>query len=104
MKQNPGDANLSIDELRDMINNEDYNIVMKKLMRYSKNVIGTNVYWSDVKEKLKATIIQTGTPTIFWTLSMADFHRPDIHDLFFTDDENSEDFRQNIINNPHLVG
>jgi len=37
----------------------------------------------DVKEKLKATITQMGTPTIFWTLSMAGFHWPDIHDLFF---------------------
>ena len=108
LKQNPGDANLSIDELRDMIINEDYNIVMKKLMRYSKNVTGTNAYWCDVKDKLKATIIQMGTPTIFWTLSMADFHWPDIHDLFFTnddddDDERSANFRQNIIDNPHIV-
>ena len=44
-----------------------------------------------------------GTLTIFCTFSMADFHWPDIHDLFFTDRENSTDLRQNIINNPHIV-
>ena len=53
------------------------NIIMKKLLRYSKHVSGTNAYWSEVKEKLKATITQMGTPTIFWTLSMADFHWSD---------------------------
>ncbi|XP_066929609.1 uncharacterized protein [Clytia hemisphaerica] len=103
IKQNPGDANLSIDELQDMINNNNYSFVMKKLQRYSKNVTGTNAYWYDVKEKLKATITQMGTPTIFWTLSMADFHWPDIHDLFTSEESESTDFRQNIIDNPHIV-
>lgn len=92
---------MTLDELRDMMLNEDYNVVMKKLIRYSKNVTGTNAYWCDVREKFKATIVQMGTPTIFWTLSMADFHWPDIHDLFFED--GSTDYRQNIIDNPHVV-
>ena len=44
-----------------------------------------------------------GTPSIFWTLSMADFHWPDIHDLFSINEDDSNDFRQNIIDNPHIV-
>ena len=54
IKQNPGEANLSIEELQDLVRDNDYYVVMKKLQRYSKNVTGTNAYWSDVKEKLKA--------------------------------------------------
>ena len=73
IKQNPGEADMNLDDLRDLVRNNDYQFVMKKLQRYSKNVTGTNAYWFDVKEKLKATITQMGTPTIFWTLSMADF-------------------------------
>jgi len=84
-----------------MIVNEDYGFVMKKLTRYSKNITGTNAYWSDVKEKLKTTITQMGTPTIFWTLSMADFHWPDIHDLFKNKD-NSTDLRQTLLTTPIL--
>ena len=104
IKQNPGEANMSIEDLQDLVRDNDHYVVMKKLQRYSKNVTGTNAYWCDVKEKLKATITQMGTPTIFWTLSMADFHWPDIHDLFFSNDESeSADFRQNIVDNPHIV-
>jgi len=33
---------------------------------------------------------------------MADFHWPDIHDLF-ANEHDPTDFRQNIINNPHIV-
>ncbi|XP_066932700.1 uncharacterized protein [Clytia hemisphaerica] len=104
IKQNPGEANLSIEDLQDLVRDNDHYVVMKKLQRYSKNVTGTNAYWCDVKEKLKATITQMGTPTIFWTLSMADFHWPDIHDLFSSNDESEyADFRQNIVDNPHIV-
>ncbi|XP_066914869.1 uncharacterized protein [Clytia hemisphaerica] len=104
IKQNPGEANLSIEDLQDLVRDNDHYVVMKKLQRYSKNVTGTNAYWCDVKEKLKATITQMGTPTIFWTLSMADFHWPDIHDLFSSNGESeSADFRQNIVDNPHIV-
>ncbi|XP_066915540.1 uncharacterized protein [Clytia hemisphaerica] len=103
IKQNPGEANLSVEELCDLVRDNDHYVVMKKLQRYSKNVTGTNAYWCDVKEKLKATITQMGTPTIFWTLSMADFHWPDIHDLFLSNESENTDFRQNIIDNPHIV-
>ena len=82
----------------------DFNSVMKKLMRYTKNVTGTNAYWNDEKGKLRATITQVCAPTIFWTLSIAEFHWPEIHSLL-SDDEvvDPKTLRENIINNPHLV-
>ena len=78
-------------------NKGDYKIIARKLSdELHLNVIGHII--------IKATITQMGTPTIFWTLSMADFHWPDIHDLFSSNDESeSADFRQNIIDNPHIV-
>ena len=82
MKQNPEDQLLSIHEMQDMLNSGDYSHVMKKLMHYAKNVTGTNAYWNQVKEQLKATITQVGPPTIFWTLSCAEFHWPEFHALF----------------------
>ena len=101
LKQNPGEANLTLGELQEMIS---YNTVMKKLLRYAKNITGTNAYWNHAKEQLKATINQVGAPTIFWTLSCAEFHWPVYHALFTKDeDANSSSLRKDIINNPRLI-
>ena len=81
IKQNPSDANLTLNELQEIVQSGTHEIIMRKLLRYAKNISGTNAYWHDVKEQLKATIIQAGTPTIFWTLSCADFHWPEFHSL-----------------------
>ena len=87
-----------------MVRTGTFDSVIRKLLRYTKNVTGTNAYWNDIKGKLKATINQVGAPTIFWTLSCAEFHWPEFHSLF-SDDEVSEPetLRMNIINNPHLL-
>ncbi|XP_066921730.1 uncharacterized protein [Clytia hemisphaerica] len=104
LKQNPGEANLTINELQDMVREGSHATIMKKLMRYAKNVTGTNAYWNQAKEELKATISQVGSPTIFWTLSCAEFHWPEYHALFSNDNDSSSDtLRENIINNPHLI-
>ena len=104
LKQNPGEANLNIDELQEMMRDGTYNTVMKKLYRYAKNVTGTNAYWNQAKEQLKATINQVGAPTIFWTPSCTEFHWQEYHALFSTDDKVDPNIlRENIINNPHLI-
>lgn len=100
MKQNPEDTTLTLDELRQMVQDGSYSVIMKKILRYAKNV--------SVKEQLKATISQVGTPTIFWTLSMTDFHLSDIHDLLSENVDcggnlSSDVARRNIIENPHIV-
>ena len=67
IKKNFGQRLMTIEELRDMLQSGDYGQVMNKLMYYSKNVTGTNSYWYQAKEQLKATLNQIGSPTIFWT-------------------------------------
>ena len=77
---------------------------MSKLMHYAKNVSGTNAYWNRAKDDLKAIITQVGAPTIFWTLSCAEFHWPEFHNLFSDNGETSDSERRaNVINNPHLL-
>ena len=44
IKQNLGEANLTIDELRAMLTSNEYPKIMSKLMHYAKNVTGTNAY------------------------------------------------------------
>ncbi len=85
-----------------MAQSGSYSTIMSKLMHYAKNVTGTNAYWNHVKEDLKATITQVGAPTIFWTLSCADFHWPEFHSMLSDESENNN-FRDNVLNNPHIL-
>ena len=104
LKQNPTEANLTIDNLKPMITSDSYESLISKLMHYAKNVCGTNAYWNRAKDDLKAIITQVGAPTIFWTLSCAEFHWPEFHDLFNNANNLSDaQCRENVINNPHLL-
>ncbi|XP_065061670.1 LOW QUALITY PROTEIN: uncharacterized protein LOC135688681 [Rhopilema esculentum] len=74
---------------------------MSKLLNYAKNISGTNAYWNQKKQNLQSIIEQKGPPTIFWTLSCADFHWPEFHSLF-GENLQSSNFRSNVLNNPHI--
>ena len=98
LKQNPGESN-SLQNLKDIVAANNHKAVMKILMRYAKNVLGTNA-----KQDLKAIISHMGAPTIFWTLSCAEMHWPDFHSLLSIENNSDNDhIRQNIIDNPHLI-
>ena len=82
LKQNPGESHMSVEELKAMLNSNSYSVIMSKLMHYAKNVTWSDAYWHKAKDDLKATISQVGPPTIFFTLSCAEYHWPEFHDLF----------------------
>ena len=105
LKQNPSEAHLTIDELREMAASNNSAVFMSKVSRYIANIAGTNAYWSKVREELKAIITNVGAPTLFFTFSSADMHWPELHALFGvnTDNNTSAIRRQNVINNPHIV-
>lgn len=87
-----------------MLHSQTYGSLMSKLMHYVKNVSGTNAYWSRAKDDLKTIITQVGAPTIFWTLSCAEFHWPEFHRLFNSKgDPLDSEHRKNVIDNPHLL-
>jgi len=56
LKQNPGDAKLTVEQLQQMLQSNNYSTLMSKLMHYTKNVTGSNSYWHKAKEDLRATI------------------------------------------------
>ena len=110
MKQNPGEAHLTIDELREMANSGNANLFMSKVSRYVGNIASTYAYWNRVRDELKAIVANVGAPTLFFTFSSADMHWPELHALLKTSNDSedtinlsSEDRRQNVINNPHVV-
>lgn len=105
LKQNPGEAHLTIDELREMAANDNSSLFMLKVSRYVANIPGTNAYWYKVREELKAIVSNKGAPTFFFTFSSADMHWPELHDLIGRnyEDTSNEEKRQNVINNPQIV-
>lgn len=105
LKQNPGDSHLSVQQLKQMLTSNTYSTFMSKLMHYSKNVTGSTGYWNKAKEDLKATITQVGPPTIFFTLSCAEYHWPEFHNLFTTNLEEltPNQRQQHVIQNPHIL-
>ena len=52
-----------------------------KIVHCVRTVHGTRPYWFMEAAKLKDMIEQIGTPTLFYTLSMADLSWPDLHCL-----------------------
>ena len=57
LKQNPGEAHLTIDELCEMAGSSNSAAFMSKVSRYVSNIAGTNAYWYKVREELKAIIM-----------------------------------------------
>ena len=105
LKQNPGEAHLTIDERREMAVSNNSAAFITKVSRYVANIPGTNAYWHKVEEDFKAIISNVGAPTLFFTFSSADMHWPELHALFGenSDTTTSDERRQNVINNTHIV-
>lgn len=105
LKQNPGESHMSVEELKEMLHSNSYSVVMSKLMCYAKNITGSDAYWHKAKDDLKATISQVGPPTIFFTLSCAEYHWPEFHDLF--ENKNVEELspcerQSHVFQNPYI--
>ena len=107
LKQNPGEAHLTIDELREMAWSGNSAFFMSKVSRYIGNTAGTNAYWNKVKEELKAIITNVGAPTLLLTFSSVDMHWPELHALFgentCVNATSERQRRQSVIDNPHIV-
>jgi len=103
VKRNPGDVDFSLDEFNEMVRSNSHNL-MNKIFYYTKELTGSNSYWNRVRQELRSTIEQVGAPTIFFTLSMAEFHWPDLRQLFsLSEDASSEVLANMIKENPHII-
>lgn len=106
LHHNPGDANLTIEELRAMVGNLSSEHLMKRLQRYASKVQGSNQYWYQRYQELRALLDQKGPPTFFWTVSSADTYWPELHNLMMhpSGAQLTHQMRvQAVINNPHIT-
>ena len=73
LKQNPGEAHLTV-ELQQMAADNNTNVFVSKLSRYLSNITGSNAYWHKAKEDLKAIISHVGAPTFFQHQARGSIH------------------------------
>lgn len=105
LQQHPGDANLTIDDLRAMVNTMSAQQLMTKLHHYASKVQGSSQYWYQRHQELKCLLEQMGPPTFFWTVSSADNHWPDLHRLLphSSTSLSQAEKRQAVIDCPHMT-
>ena len=108
LRQNPNDANLTISELKSIINSGNSMQLLQRMSAYSSNVTGCDSYWHKRRCELEATFEQKPPATVFFTFSYADNHWNDLHRLmpqYFGNDNTIKDQSkyQDVIANPHLV-
>ena len=103
--RNPG-FDFTKEEFEEMIASSCTNNLITKIYYYTKELTSSNSYWNRVRHKLDSIIRQVGVPTIFFILSMAQFHWPDFLNLFQVESNYRHDFgdiRNIVTNNLHLV-
>ncbi len=106
LHQHPADAQLTTENLRDMVGRLSADHLMQRLHRYAAKVQGSNQYWFQRYNELCTLIEQKGPPTFFWTVSSADNYWPDLHNLM-PHPHNSQPSHamrvSAVINQPHLT-
>lgn len=109
-------ANFDLDDLKKIASSNKDNKIMQGLHRYAANRPGTDGFWFKQASELQSAMTTLGCPSLFYTLSMADLHWPDLIRLlpwppnFQTDSlnelsskERSRIIRNMINKNAHIV-
>ena len=103
IKQHPGEAHLTVDDLRDMIGREG-EAFSNEVVHYSTSLRGTKQYWFKEKNKLIAMIDTLGMPTILFTHSAAHHQWPQLANLICPEDPDDKQARARaVVNNPAIA-
>ena len=71
IRQHPGDAQLSLDELRDMVGRQG-EAFSSRVLHLASSLRGTKQYWKRQRSRMLSMVDTLGLPTIFFTHSAAD--------------------------------
>ena len=77
VQQNPHDGQLSVDELRDMVEHDSENL-SNRILHFGSSLRGTRQFWQRQRNHLTAMVDTLGLPTAFFTLSAADLQWPEL--------------------------
>ena len=103
VRQHPRDAQLSVEELRDMVGREG-EVFSNRVLHYATSLRGTRQYWFKQRSRLIAMVDTIGLPTIFFTHSAADLQWPELARLICPDDPDSSSSRSKALQeNPAIA-
>lgn len=71
---------MNAEDVQALADNPNQNITAS-IMYFGSNLRGTRAYWKQRCSELMQKVPQLGMPTIFFTLSAVDYHRPDLFRL-----------------------
>ena len=104
LTQNPQDANLTTEELQQMVQQMSAQQLMNRLQRYVAKIQETRQYWYQRYLEFKALIEQKGPPTFFFTFSAADNYWPDLHRLLGEPNNATPAIRiKAVMEHPHIT-
>ncbi|KAE8737685.1 hypothetical protein FOCC_FOCC016848 [Frankliniella occidentalis] len=98
VKKNSEFQDMDLEKLKEKLRENP--ALLKKILFYNSSLRGTRSYWYARGQELLAMIEQLGLPTLFFTLSAADLHWPDLfHNIAPDEDINtmSESSRRKLI-------
>ena len=84
IRQHPGDAHLTVDDLRDMVGQVG-EVFSSRVLHYGASLRGTKLYWFRQRSCLVAMVDTLGLPTIF-THSAADNQWPELAQFICPED------------------
>ena len=103
VRQHPSDAQLSLDDLRDMVGREG-EAFSNRVLHYAASLRGTKQYWFRQRSRLLLMVDTLGLPTIFFTHSAADLQWPELAHLLSPEDPDSRSSRTTaVIENPAIA-
>ena len=107
VKQRIGDNHISVEELKDMVN-QGQSSFASKVIRLGSSLHGSKQYWLSQRRNLMAMEEALGMPLIFFTMSAADLLWPELQDLTThfrpsTDQEKASERVKAVVQNPHLT-
>ena len=103
IRQHPGDAQLTVDELRDMVGREG-EAFSNRVLHYAASLRGTRQYWFRQRSRLISMVDTLGLPTIFFTHSAADLQWPELARLICPEDPGNPAARVKAVNeNPAIA-
>ena len=102
VKQNVNDAQLSVQELKDMIGTEGTSLA-NRVLHFATSLRGTRQYWMRQRTRLTAMVDTLGMPTVFFTHSAADIQWPELAELICSNRNDKKSRSDAVIENPAIA-
>ena len=111
VKKSDLERQLTIEELRDAVQDTEQNPLLNKIFRYANILPGTRPYWNNRRRQLEGYVRNLDNNVLFLTFSAADMqwfdlqsHMPRFDEYLAGDDQAKKRIiYENLQNHPHIA-